>query len=411
MATNTNALRTIFTYALNSSTVNFPIAFDYLARKFVVVTLIGADRKTLVLNTDYRFTSKTQITTNKAWGAGDGYTSIEIRRYTDATDRLVDFQDGSILRASDLNISQVQTMHIAEEGRDVASNTLGVDTDGNLDARGRKMVNLVDGVNDGDAVTIRQMNTYNDSALNSKNAAAVSAAAALASQNAAKVSETNAKASETAAAGSASVATNQAGISTAQAVIATNQANAAAGSAGSASTSANAAAGSASTATAQADRAKTEADRAQTANPDNQLKKAQNLADVADVTASRGNLSVYSKAESDGEAWKPLSAIVNSPTFVVADAGGAAGRYRKKGNFVSIQGFLTGNMADNNTVFTLPVGYRPTTQIHIPVYAPSKGANTQTPRLYIETTGVARISNASTTGGNELAVCFVIDIS
>ncbi|WP_368300949.1 pyocin knob domain-containing S74 family peptidase [Kluyvera sichuanensis] len=68
--------------------------------------------------------------------------------------------------------------------------------------------------------------------------------------------------------------------------------NAAAGSQTAAAGSATAAAGSASTATTQADRAKTEADRAQSANPDNQLKKANNLSDVADKAAARTNLQV-----------------------------------------------------------------------------------------------------------------------
>ncbi|WP_459625918.1 phage tail fiber domain-containing protein, partial [Enterobacter hormaechei] len=73
------------------------------------MTLIGVDRKELILNQDYRFATKTTISTTRALGPADGYNLIEIRRYTSATERLVDFTDGSILRAYDLNISQVQT--------------------------------------------------------------------------------------------------------------------------------------------------------------------------------------------------------------------------------------------------------------------------------------------------------------
>ncbi|AXY81978.1 tail fiber protein [Dickeya phage Mysterion] len=196
-----NVLRTIFTYPI-SGLGPYTIAFDYLARKFVQVTLLGPDRKLLVLGTDYRFISTKQIQLINA--APSGYGQIEIRRYTDAQDRLVDFQDGSILRATDLNVSQVQTMHIAEEGRDVAGNTLGVDSDGNLDARLRKMVNLLDGVLDGDAVTIRQMKTWSESALNQAGIAKQQADAASASASAAKTSETN---SATTAGNSANSAT------------------------------------------------------------------------------------------------------------------------------------------------------------------------------------------------------------
>lgn len=164
-------IRTVMTYPLNGSTVDFGITFEYLARKFVSVTLIGKDRKELVLNQDFRFTTKTQITTTRAWGPSDGYTMIEIRRFTSATDRLVDFSDGSILRAYDLNIAQVQTLHVAEEARDLTADTIGVNSDGNLDARGRKIVNVGDATNPDEAVNLGQIQRWNESALNSaKNA-------------------------------------------------------------------------------------------------------------------------------------------------------------------------------------------------------------------------------------------------
>lgn len=168
MATN---IKTVMTYPLNGSATEFNIPFEYLARKFVQVTLIGQYRKVLVLNQDYRFATKTIIQTTRAWGPADGYNTIEIRRYTSATERLVDFTDGSILRAYDLNISQLQTIHVAEEARDLTADTIGVNNDGNLDARGRKIVNVGDPTDDGDAVNIRSMKKWNDSALNSANKA------------------------------------------------------------------------------------------------------------------------------------------------------------------------------------------------------------------------------------------------
>lgn len=159
-------IRTVMTYPLNGA-VDFAITFEYLARKFVTVTLIGKDRKELVLNQDYRFTTKTQITTTRAWTEADGYRFIEIRRYTSATDRLVDFADGSILRAYDLNIAQIQTLHVAEEARDLTADTIGVNNDGNLDARGRKIVNVGEATEAGDAVNLGQLQKWNESALNS----------------------------------------------------------------------------------------------------------------------------------------------------------------------------------------------------------------------------------------------------
>ncbi|QEG11854.1 putative tail fiber protein [Klebsiella phage vB_KpnP_Emp27] len=164
-------IKTVMTYPLDGSTTDFNIPFEYLARKFVRVTLIGVDRKELILNQDYRFATKTTISTTRALGPADGYTLIEIRRFTSATDRLVDFTDGSILRAYDLNISQVQTLHVAEEARDLTADTIGVNNDGNLDARGRRIVNVADAQDVGDAVNLGQIQRWNDSALNSANRA------------------------------------------------------------------------------------------------------------------------------------------------------------------------------------------------------------------------------------------------
>ncbi|MGM2810349.1 phage tail fiber domain-containing protein, partial [Bacillus cereus group sp. Bce027] len=91
--------------------------------------------------TDFRFISKTIVQTTVPWGPADGYERIEIRRDTSATDRLVDFADGSILRASELNISQIQTPHVAEEARNMVADTISENADGDLDARGRRLAN------------------------------------------------------------------------------------------------------------------------------------------------------------------------------------------------------------------------------------------------------------------------------
>ena len=175
------AVTTVYTYDLNGSARDFGVPFEYLARRFVTVTLVGQNRRELVLTTDYRFTSKTSIQTTKAWGPGDGYEKIEVRRNTSATDRLVDFADGSILRAYELNIAQIQTMHIAEEARNMVVDTIGTNNDGDLDARGRRLVNLADAVEPGHAVTLRQEQEWAQSTLGNRNASAASATAALAS--------------------------------------------------------------------------------------------------------------------------------------------------------------------------------------------------------------------------------------
>lgn len=166
-----NVIKTVLTYQLDGSNRDFNIPFEYLARKFVVVTLIGVDRKVLTINTDYRFATRTTLSLTKAWGPADGYTTIELRRVTSTTDRLVDFTDGSILRAYDLNVAQIQTMHVAEEARDLTADTIGVNNDGHLDARGRRIVNLANAVDDRDAVPFGQLKTMNQNSWQARNEA------------------------------------------------------------------------------------------------------------------------------------------------------------------------------------------------------------------------------------------------
>uniref|UniRef100_A0AAT9S8G5 Type II holin n=1 Tax=Yersinia phage vB_YenP_WX2 TaxID=2973500 RepID=A0AAT9S8G5_9CAUD len=242
-----NVIKTVLTYPLDGSTRDFNIPFEYLARKFVVVTLIGVDRKVLTLNTDYRFATRTTISLTKAWGYADGYTSIEIRRVTSTTDRLVDFTDGSILRAYDLNVAQIQTMHVAEEARDLTADTIGVNNDGHLDARGRKIVNVADATEAGDAVSFGQMQRFDGSTYNSMIAA--------------KASETNAKTSEMNSAASALSSKNEADRAKTEADRTNGKADEAAASATIANESAITATQGASTATTKAAEAKDYADR------------------------------------------------------------------------------------------------------------------------------------------------------
>ena len=79
---------TISVYPLDGTNRKFVVPYEYLARRFVTVTLLGTDRKPLVLGTDFRFISANQIETTQAWGDTQGYANIEVRRETSATQRL-----------------------------------------------------------------------------------------------------------------------------------------------------------------------------------------------------------------------------------------------------------------------------------------------------------------------------------
>lgn len=149
-------IRTVINYPLTGS-AEFDIPFDYLARKFVRVSLVSDENRQQLSNiTEYRFVSKTRI---KLLVGTTGFDRLEIRRFTSASERIVDFSDGSVLRASDLNVAQLQSAHIAEEARDAALMAMPQDDAGNLDARNRRIVRLAPGESSTDAVNKDQLDS------------------------------------------------------------------------------------------------------------------------------------------------------------------------------------------------------------------------------------------------------------
>lgn len=148
-------IKTVIQYPVGPT--EFDIPFDYLSRKFVRVSLVSDDNRRLLSNiTEYRYVSKTRV---KLLADTTGFGRVEIRRYTSASERIVDFSDGSVLRATDLNVSQLQSAHIAEEARDAALMAMPEDDAGNLDARNRKIVRLAPGEAGTDAINKNQLDT------------------------------------------------------------------------------------------------------------------------------------------------------------------------------------------------------------------------------------------------------------
>lgn len=146
---------TIANYQGNGSTTDFTVPFDYLTKKFVKVIVdsrekLGGDYGDTTK--DYFFVDKTTIRFNTAPASG---TEIIIRRYTSATDRIVSFKDASVLKAKDLDASAIQTIHIAEEGRDAINDAIIGDKEGNWDARGHRITNVGAPIEDNDAVNLK----------------------------------------------------------------------------------------------------------------------------------------------------------------------------------------------------------------------------------------------------------------
>lgn len=98
----------------------YDIPFDYLARRFVKLSFRLSTNPSLITELtvvdDFEFVTATRIRLLKV--AEQGEDMLMIQRVTDTT-RVVDFKDGSVLTGANLNVSQVQSIHIAEEARDV----------------------------------------------------------------------------------------------------------------------------------------------------------------------------------------------------------------------------------------------------------------------------------------------------
>lgn len=116
MPSTTQAGKTLVDYPAGSTLYDIP--FDYLARKFVKLTLIKSASRNedldLVYGSDFTFQSNTSLNISISQV---GYDLLRVRRETD-TELLVDFKDGSVMTASNLTTSELQAIHIAEEGRD-----------------------------------------------------------------------------------------------------------------------------------------------------------------------------------------------------------------------------------------------------------------------------------------------------
>lgn len=155
---------TIIIYQGDGNTTSFTIPFDYLKKTFVKVFLDtstelkgGSSSDTTA---DYYFKDATTIQLTKI--VPTSTQTITIRRYTSATERVASFRDGSVLYAKDLDTSQVQAFHIAEEGRDILNDSLTVDRNGNWDAKKKRITRVGDPVETTDAVNKKYVDSVVD---------------------------------------------------------------------------------------------------------------------------------------------------------------------------------------------------------------------------------------------------------
>lgn len=181
----------IVQYIGDGSTNTFSVPFPYIDKTHVVTTVDGD-----VVSPSFVTDTNIQISPTPAVGA-----IVDIRRDTPKATRLVDFNDGSILTERDLDLSALQVFYIAQESFDLAGGTILVNADGSYNANTRRITNLGEPVDSGDAVSKDWAQTAMSSQLSqataAKNAASSSATAAAGSATASTNSATASASSAT----------------------------------------------------------------------------------------------------------------------------------------------------------------------------------------------------------------------
>ena len=188
---------TLIIYQGTGSQTDYTVPFDYLKKSFVNVSLEGEELTggdPDDTGADYYFIDKTTIRLKVAPPAGQFLT---VRRYTSETERVVTFKDASVLKANDLDTSQLQAFHIAAEARDIINDALIQNKDGNWDAKGKRIINVGAPVADNDAMTYGIYKADALGAHQSKIAAEKARDRAIEAETNSKKSEENAKLSET----------------------------------------------------------------------------------------------------------------------------------------------------------------------------------------------------------------------
>ena len=155
---------TIIIYQGDGNTTSFTIPFDYLKKTFVKVFLDTSTElkggSSSDATADYYFKDATTIQLTKI--VPTSTQTITIRRYTSATERVASFRDGSVLYAKDLDTSQVQAFHIAEEGRDILNDALTIDRNGNWNAKNKRITRVGNPVETTDAVNKQYVDSVVD---------------------------------------------------------------------------------------------------------------------------------------------------------------------------------------------------------------------------------------------------------
>lgn len=201
---NTTGFKARVEYEVTDGTqTTYTFPFSYLRKKFVMVSILHSDATEIALEygVDYTVNNLSVSLTTPAQ-VGE---HIIIYRQT-STDKIVTWNDGSILLARDMNTEDAQMLHLQEEQQDyimahAISTKVTSDKEVLWDALNHRVINVSDPKDPQDAVTKHYMESVQNGFVTANTIlvqeATKQASAAKTSQEAAKTSETKVHTYET----------------------------------------------------------------------------------------------------------------------------------------------------------------------------------------------------------------------
>ena len=150
-------------YTGDGTTTQFSITFTYQNTSEISVTVDGVAQAGLT----FPSSSTVQLTSAPAVG-----TLVQVRRTTNLAARAVDFASGSVLTEEDLDDSNIQVFHAAQEAIDIAGDSIFLDTDDKWEANNKVIKNVGTPIANTDGAT----KAYADGISSAAASAAVAAA-------------------------------------------------------------------------------------------------------------------------------------------------------------------------------------------------------------------------------------------
>ena len=171
----------------------YDFAFDYLKKKYVKVSSKNITTGVVTNCTygvHYVIVDKTVELLQSVGAVGD---VLRIVRETPTSEQIVSWNDASILKASDMSLSQLQQLHILEEyGEHIDMNCLALTIGGQYDANHSRIINLLDPQTATDAVNKGYVDSMVGSLTSAQNSTTVAQDSATSAQNSATVAQASA---------------------------------------------------------------------------------------------------------------------------------------------------------------------------------------------------------------------------